>query len=132
MRIRGIWSNTRSNTWRVLIVLGALCLAVGFFATAFGGTAGSMTLDEFRKIPEAMRTAMVAGAMATTEHAGLRCPEPQTTVAEYVSALQWRILDASKPWITYYFMLVDQRGCRQIEEERNPDGNPDGNLNKGA
>ena len=119
---RGRWHRVNWGTvGGVVIVLFSLALFLAILhwgvSLAHGASAGSMTLDAFRKHPSEIRTALVAGAMAATEQAGLRCPAPQGTVAEYVSALQWRVLDTNKPWIAYYFMLLDQRGC-QVENDQ--------------
>ena len=96
----------------------ALSFAIIHFSVslAHGQTAGGMTLKEFRQQPPMVKSALVAGAMATTEHVGMQCPDPQRTVAEYVSALTWRKLDDQKPWVAYYFTLTNEHGCR-IEDD---------------
>ena len=108
----------------LLIILLSFALTLGIIIwsaqAAFGESAGSVTLKQFRLYPDQARTALVVGAMATTEHAGLVCPKPQMTAADYVTALQSRTFDETKPWILYYFQLIDERGCR-VEEEGKPD-----------
>ena len=117
---KGRWRRPNMDTIiAILLLVMSLGIAVGIIhfslSFAYGGTAGAMTLKEFRQLPGTTKSAMVAGAMATTEYVGLACPDPQKTVAEYVSALTWRKLDDGKPWIEFYFRLTDEHGCR-VEE----------------
>ena len=95
----------------------ALCVMLILWTTqaAFGETAGSITLKQFRAMPSSQRSTLIAGAMAATEHLGLICPEPQRTVGEYVAALTHRKLDDSTPWVAQYFTLADEHGCRVPE-----------------
>ena len=119
----GETGRTRTNWWGVS---GTLLLLVSMLATcafilwattaAFGQTAGSMTLKEFRAHPQLTKSALVAGAMATAEHLGLRCPDPQLSVAEYVSRLTWRKLDDQQPWVSHFFVLTTQQGCEVGEQ----------------
>ena len=108
-----------------MILFFSLVVAIGIILwttqAAFGGSAGSITLKQFRAYPEQARISLVMGAMATTEHAGLACPPPVMTVAEYAAALQYRVFDETKPWIVYYFQLIDERGCR-VEEDNMKEG----------
>ena len=96
------------------IVFGVIHFSVLF---AYGQSAGALTLKDFRVLPQSTRIMLVAGAMAATEHAGLRCPDPQRTVAEYVSALTFRRLDDTQPWVGHYFRMADEQGCRVEDEE---------------
>ncbi len=102
-----------SAAWVIWIIVWTTQAAFGESA----GSAGSVTLNQFRLYPDHIRIALLAGAMAATEHASLVCPAPQMTVAEYAATLQWRVFDEEKPWIVYYFQLIDERGCRVPEEE---------------
>ena len=97
------------------LTLAILLIVTG---TALGQplSAGVMTLKEYRALSSHAKTALMAGAMAATEHVGLRCPDPQFTVAEYVSVLTFRTLDEAKPWISHYFDLATAKGCR-VEED---------------
>ena len=98
------------------LTLAILLIATG---TALGQplSAGVMTLKEYRALSSHAKTALMAGAMAATEHVGLRCPDPQFTVGEYVSVLMFRgTLDETKPWISHYFDLATAKGCR-VEED---------------
>ena len=109
----------------LLIVLFSFVVTLGLIlwasTAAFGGSAGSVTLKQFRAYPEQTRVSLVMGAMATTEHAGLACPPPVMTVAEYAAALQSRAFDETRPWIVYYFQLIDERGCK-VEEDTVKEG----------
>ena len=101
------------------IVFGIIHFSVTF---AHGQTAGAMTLREFRQLPGAAKIGMVAGAMAATEHVGMRCPDPQRSVSEYVSILTYRAtFTDTHPWIEFYFRLVDEHGCRVEESEGSMD-----------
>ncbi len=91
-----------------VLVIGLILLTI---QAAFGESAGSVTLKQFREYPERARTALVAGAMAVTEHAGMVCPGPLMTVKEYVTTLTHRPFDESAPWVAAYFALIDERGC---------------------
>ena len=120
----GRW--TRPNVDRIvgiLLVLVSAFITLGIIhfsvSLAHGQSAGAMTLGEFRQLPGPTKSAMIAGAMATTEHVGMRCPDPQRTVAEYVSALTWRKLDVAQPWVEYYFRMTTEHGCR-VEDDEEP------------
>ena len=79
------------------------------------------SLKWFRSLTEHARVAMVAGAMATVGHVGMRCPEP-ITVKEHVARLQYgSALDLDKPWISVYFDIITARGCR-IERDDDKEG----------
>lgn len=114
----GETGRARTNWWGVsgtLLLLVSMVLTCAFIlwatTAAFGQTAGAMTLQEFRAHSQFTKSALVAGAMATAEHLGLRCPDPQLSVAEYVSRLTWRTLDPQRPWVSYFFDLTTQQGC---------------------
>ncbi len=92
-----------------LIIWGATAL--------FGATAGEITLKEFRAYAQPTQVALVLGAMAATEHLGLRCPAPQLTVTEYASALAWRKLDEGQPWIGQFIRLMVQQGCQVSDKQ---------------
>lgn len=109
-----------------LLVLVSAFIAFGIIhfslTFAYGQTAGAMTLKEFRQLPGAARISLVAGAMAATEHVGLRCPAPQRAVSDYVFILTYRAtFNDAQPWVEYYFRLTDEHGCR-IEEKGVEDG----------
>jgi len=108
----------------ILLFSAVLTLVCLFWSVqlAFGESAGEMTLAQFRQHSQPIQHALIAGAMAVTEHAGLRCPEPQMSVAEYASALRWRTRDDQQPWIKYYFELIDQKGCKVDEGGEGPAG----------
>lgn len=111
------------GTFLLLVSMLVTCAFILWTTTAaFGQTAGGMTLAEFRRLADPTKSALVAGAMATTEYVGMACPDPQRTVAEYVSALTWRKqFDAGKPWIAYYFTLTDEHGCRvEVKPSNDP------------
>lgn len=123
----GRW--TRVN-WGVIgglvavLFSAALCLGIIVWSTqsAYGAEptptiAGQATLKWFRGLPQGTRAALVAGAMAAVNHAGMQCPQA-ITVAEHVSALTYRgSLDESKPWVEHYFSLAFEQGCRIIEND---------------
>ena len=108
----------------LVLFSAALCLGLIVWAStaAFGQTAGGMTLKEFRAHPQLTKSALVAGAMATAEHLGLRCPDPQLSVAEYVSMMTWKKLDDQQPWVAQFFMLTTQQGCDVGETQSKEDG----------
>ena len=106
----------------ILLLLFSAAFMIGLIMwtvdVAFGDTAGLITLKAYRALPASTKSALVAGAMAATEHVGMRCPDPQLSVGEYVSTLNFRAsLDESKPWIAHYFDLVMAKGC-VVEEDR--------------
>ena len=109
----------------LVIVLFSVVVCAGLLLwgvmAVFGATAGEMTLKEFRALPEPTRTALVAGAMAATEHLGLRCPAPQLTVVEYASALTWRRLDEQIPWVDQFIRLAVQQGCQVSDKQAHND-----------
>ena len=105
----------------IILVLFSAAFMIGLIMwtvdVAFGETAGEMTLKAYRALPASAKSALVAGAMAATEHVGIRCPNPQLSVGEYVSTLNFRAsLDESKPWIAHYFDLIMAKGC-VVEED---------------
>ena len=100
-----------------LLVFGIIHFSSGF---AYGETAGSLTLKDFRAMPLITKAALVNGAMATVEHLGMTCPDPQRTVGEYVSRLTYLKLDESAPWVSYFLLLTTEQGCQITELEDNP------------
>ena len=97
-----------------VLVRGLILLAT---QAAFGESAGAVTLKQFREYPMQTRIALVVGAMAVTEHAGMICPEPVMTAKEYVTALTHRTVNDSTPWIVLYFTIVDERRCGVPQRE---------------
>ena len=89
----------------------ALMLTLALASDAWGQSAGSMTIADFRARDEARQTYMVLGAIALTDKLEIVCPQA-IPVAEFRAALVHRVLDLARPWIEVLLELMDERGCK--------------------
>ena len=108
--------NLRLIAW--LIVAIVLLLLMSPMAWGEMGAAGAMTLREWRTLPSTGRIYSLLGAIALTDTLGIVCPVP-IPIGEWEAALIHRALPETKPWIVVFTSLMDERGCRGIEEKPN-------------